>query len=652
MTLRLSPLLRALVALLAAAAPALAVSMVAMPVAASAGGQTREVPRAATTTFTPTPAAAAAELPGTSGQEGRPVGPPALSRLVDPAQPAAPTAGAGQGTGVAGRRPALVSSFDGIDHRQQLLASDGNQFSLEPPDQGLCVGNGFVMESINDALTVYDQSGGSLKGVTALNAFYGYTPSIDRSTGIFGPFITDPSCLFDQATGRWFQLVVTTDTVPADDSPTGVIHLDLAVSNGPSPLGSWSIYRIDVTDDGTDGTPDHHCSTGPGAPPAHPNACFGDFPHIGADRNGIYLTTNEFSLFGPEFHSANIYAISKRALTSGAATLDVTQFETVGAVQFDGQSEPGFTVWPAVATDREFADAANGTEYFLSSDASHFVSATGTSDRLITWSITNTRSLESTPDLRLTEHVGLVAPYALPPHPEQRAGDFPLGQCLNDTTMPTPSGPGCWRNVISPEPGHDEVEAPLDSSDTRVMQVTYAGGLLWSALDTALTVRGHVEAAIEWFAIRPQTDGSRLDARVAGSGYLALPGDSVTYPAIGMTSAGRGVMAFTVVGRDYFPSAGAAAIDLHGTGPVQIVAAGLGPEDGLDGYMAFGTPIDPRWGDFGAAVAFGDQVWTGSEYIGQTCDLATYADPAHFGSCGGTRSTYANWYTRISHFQV
>src|SRR5205823_918238 len=72
----------------------------------------------------------------------------------------------------------LVKSFNGINHRDQRLANGGNQFSLEPPDQGLCAGNGFVFETINDALRIYDDSGKPLTPVTALNAFYGYPPAI------------------------------------------------------------------------------------------------------------------------------------------------------------------------------------------------------------------------------------------------------------------------------------------------------------------------------------------------------------------------------------------------------------------------------------------------------------------------------------------
>jgi hypothetical protein len=58
---------------------------------------------------------------------------------------------------VANPKGDLAQSFQGINHYQQRTANGGNQFSLEPPDQGLCVGNGYVMETVNDALRVYDE---------------------------------------------------------------------------------------------------------------------------------------------------------------------------------------------------------------------------------------------------------------------------------------------------------------------------------------------------------------------------------------------------------------------------------------------------------------------------------------------------------------
>ena len=80
--------------------------------------------------------------------------------------------------------PELNLSFDGLNHRQQRLANGGNQFSVEPPDQGLCVGNGFVMETVNDVIRVFDTAGNPLTGVVDQNSFYGYPPAINRPLGV------------------------------------------------------------------------------------------------------------------------------------------------------------------------------------------------------------------------------------------------------------------------------------------------------------------------------------------------------------------------------------------------------------------------------------------------------------------------------------
>jgi hypothetical protein len=103
-----------------------------------------------------------------------------------------------------------------------------------------------------------------------------------------------------------------------------------------------------------------------------------------------------------------------------------------------------------------------------------------------------------------------------------------------------------------------------------------------------------------------------------------------------------------LLGADYFPTAAFAALDPDdGIGPIQIAAPGLGPDDGFTSYKAEVGNTRNRWGDYGAAVADGKNIWIASEYIGQTCTFAQYIS-APFGSCGGTRTTLANWYTRIS----
>jgi hypothetical protein len=398
--------------------------------------------------------------------------------------------------------PGLNLSFDGLNHRQQRLANNGNQFSLEPPDQGLCAGNGIAMEVINDVLQVYSTSGTPLLNGGAavdLNTFYGYPAAINRTTGVRGPFVTDPSCYFDQPTQRWFQDALTLEVNPKTGAFLGPNHLDIAVSKTSNPTGSWTIYRVPVQDDGTQGTPNHGCSSGPDSAKAtNPNACLGDYPHIGADANGFYITTNEYSFFGPEFKAAQIYAFSKAALASGAASVSVTQFNTVGAVN----GNPGFTVWPATTPGTAYATDLGGTEYFLSSDAAAEANGKGISSDLIVWALTNTQSLSSaSPALNLSNSVLTVNPYAIPPQSDQKAGDIPLGDCINDTTTPTQFGPGCWRFFFTTEPAHNEVESHLDSNDTRMQQVVFANGKLWGALDTAITVGGVNKAGIEWFIV-------------------------------------------------------------------------------------------------------------------------------------------------------
>ena len=120
---------------------------------------------------------------------------------------------------IVGSNPGLDRSFEGLDFFDQRFANNGNQFSIEPPDQGLCVGNGFVLETVNDVLQVYSPGGRALSPVTDLNSFYGYPAQIDRTTGLQGPFVTDPSCLYDPAHRRFFHLALTLES-----SPTPGVH--------------------------------------------------------------------------------------------------------------------------------------------------------------------------------------------------------------------------------------------------------------------------------------------------------------------------------------------------------------------------------------------------------------------------------------------
>ena len=646
----------------------LASAIMMAPAGASASAGTRQISASGVTSLDAAPTGAdngiqEPELGPASGDGGSTAGFSRSngvnrSRSIAHGAPSVSVVPVTAGQGVSSSGPLTVlSTFNGLNHRNQRLANGANQFSLEPPDQGLCVGNGVEMEIINDVMKVYDPSGGTVKGTTDLNTFFGYPAQIIRSTLTFGPFVTDPSCFYDVATNRWFADVLTIDVYPVSDPAhhirggdfTGTNHLDLAVSQTGNPAGAWTIYRVPVQDDGTQGTPNHRCTGiapyGQPTLPTNPNACLGDYPHLGADANGIYLTTNEYSFFGNDFHGAQLYAFSKAALAEGAASVAVTQIDTHG--MDNGNS--GFTIWPATAPAGLNSAANGGTEYFLSSNAADEAHGNGvavgprSSNQLLVWSLTNTSSLsDKNPSISLAHKALTVGNYVVPARSEQKVGETPLADCLNSNAC------GTFLNGFA-DPFAPNHEYALDSNDTRMQQVVFAAGKLWGALDTAVNSSANTRAGIEWFVVNPTTSGG---ATLENQGYLAVKQNNVTYPAIAVRPDGNGVMAFTLVGRDFYPSAAFASINASGVGAVQVAATGLGPADGFSGYALYNAPnpARPRWGDYGAAVVDGNNIWIASEYIGQTCTFAQYTSTP-FGSCGGTRSTLANWYTRISEVQ-
>jgi len=545
---------------------------------------------------------------------------------------------------VAGSNPELALSVNGLNHRDQRLANGGNQFSLEPPDQALCVGAGYVVEATNSVLRVRNTAGAALTGVQDLNTFFNYPAALNRTTGAQGPFVIDPVCYFDPENGRFIVVITTIHQTPSGVF-TGRNTIDLAVSNTSDPTGTWTIYNVPAQNDGTEGTPDHGCTVDG----TEHGPCFQDYPHIGGDRHGVYVSTNEYDLFGPSYSGGQIYAFSKAQLAAHPLSINVTLVDDITVDGFRG-----FTVWPAISNAGDYDNSKGGTEYFLSTiagDGFETGNPTGTARRIGLWALTNTSSLNSpSPNLGLTSrHVNSQA-YVFPPNADQKAGDFPLGQCINDTTIPTPFGPGCWRLFFSTEPAHDEVISTPDSLDSRMQQVWYRQGMLWGSSGTAVNVGGELKAGIAWFAVSPKINGAgKVEGQVKQQGYLALANNNLTMPAIAMAPNGKGAIAFSILGEDYYPSAGYATIDASGVvGPIHVAAAGLGPTDGFTSYKAFvGDPPRTRWGDYGAAVTDGNSVWIASEYIGQTCTLAQYLTGA-IGSCGATRTSLGNWYTRVS----
>jgi hypothetical protein len=297
-----------------------------------------------------------------------------------------------------------------------------------------------------------------------------------------------------------------------------------------------------------------------------------------------------------------------------------------------------------------------GTEYLLNSMAAEEAHGNGHSTKLGVWAVTQTSSINSAaPALQLKKNLQTVDEYSIPPLGQQKSGNNPLGECVNDTQIVIRGlGKGCWRLFFAAnqEPAHNESLPPLlESIDSRILGTYFANGNIWGVLGTGLSVGGELRAGVAHYIVHPSfDDAGNLVASMVSQGQFGLAGHDLLMPSVAATTNGRGIIPFTVTGSNFYPSAGFTTLSAaSGVGAVQVIAPGAGPDDGFTGYKAFVGDISlgARWGDYGMAVTVGKDIWVGSEFIGQTCTLSQYL-AAPIGSCGATRTALANWYTRIS----
>jgi hypothetical protein len=543
---------------------------------------------------------------------------------------------------VDGSTPGLGTSVAGLDHFDQRTADGGNQFSLEPPDQGLCVGGSTVIEAVNDVFATYTTGGAKTSDTVSLTKFFtGESQATRDESGAithFGQFLSDPKCYFDPADGRFFLTVLEIDQDPNTGDFGDHSSELIAVSKGSTPSTSsddWHFYAIDTSNhsgaavDTADGV-----QSGDRSLPSHPGCpCFGDQPLIGADANGFYITTNEFSILGPEFNGAQVYAFDKAGLEDGTLKMQYVAGAN-GLVPLE--EGPAYSLQPATSpTADDWSSDANGTEYVLSAldfDAT-------LDNRIAAWALTNTASLGTdTPDVHISNVVLSSEVYGQPPDAAQKEGPTPLAQVVQQI-----------EGAKNPKAGSSAKEELLAGNDDRMNQAVFANGQLWGAVNTVVkTENGPTQVGTAFFVVAPSVADDQVAASLTGQGYLAVSGQNLLFPAIGVTHDGKAVYTATLAGPSFFPSAVYATLDADGsTSAIHVARAGLGPDDGFTGYPPFGGPTG-RWGDYSAAVSDTDgNVWLATESINQTCTLDQFLDDQ---TCGGTRTLLANWGT--SFFKV
>jgi hypothetical protein len=468
----------------------------------------------------------------------------------------------------------VVASTPGLRGYPGLRAADNDpESNPEPPDQALCVGNGQVLEGVNAALTVYSTNGTQQIPVVSLNDFFGPPPDIPGGQLIVS-IVFDPSCQFDQQVRRWFVVATEVDIDLVSGTLTGS-HLFLAVSKTPDATGDYGFFVVDTT--AGDAT-DQDCP------------CFDDFPQMGADAHGLFISTNRVAPSTGRFNGAQLYAAAKRGLAAAAAGTGPPPV----LVSFDAGSvggAPAAVVHPAI-TPPGGAFPPN-RQYFVSLA---FAPST-VHRRIAVWALANTISLDRAhPRLRLSHAVLETRSYVRPPKTVQKPGPHPLGQSVGEPVRPLDSG----------------LEIPR--------QVTFAAGRLWTSIDTAIGPKGGPKrTGVLWLVIRPSFDGRAVGGQVTRQGYLAVDSNSLLYSAVGVNARGVGAMVMSMAGPTIFPTA--AYAEIRGgrvSGPVRVMARGVRPYDGATCYRALGGDLARgcRWGDYSAARADAQgRIWMATEYI-------------------------------------
>ena len=168
---------------------------------------------------------------------------PQISGTLSPARVPADHAPAPAGNALGSE---AVFGFRGLTHRDQRVAPTGvpNGINLNstPPDQGLAVGNGYVVEAVNNAVAVYDAATKARLRLSALSGFFGVAPEFNLATGAYGPFLSDPKVYYDWETGHFFLTELELGVVPA----TGAFDRTSAARAWTVPLSTPEMRRTGV----------------------------------------------------------------------------------------------------------------------------------------------------------------------------------------------------------------------------------------------------------------------------------------------------------------------------------------------------------------------------------------------------------------------
>lgn len=557
------------------------------------------------------------------------------------------------------------------------------QGDIEPPDQGLCAGQGNVVESNNiGEMMVFNANLHRLSGAIPLDTVMGLTARGWSSGG-------DATCVFDHDNGgHWFFAEIASASTEASGGPfsgcfAGVANAcfeAIAVTVGSNPFGPYNVYFVNA-------------NYNP-AEPGSPNL-LNDFAKIGTSRDAFLMMYDEFPLVGTNpglgggfFNGAQEFAFDKDAMEEGEPVTfrdgSPNRFFNVaienmgllptpdGTCFADNQRQrPGVTCWiqviPAQPPDSSQFDNSNGGSAFMLTTLDFF----GQGDnRLAVFDWTGLRGLDSF-NCFACGRIGFggalfsnVLSYNNGARATQKAGPIPLGDECGAAGLSTGNPPpaSCPEGTIA-------------TNGDGITQASQAQDELWATSETGITQTFSSEATPEahqgvvYWVVNTDSFDRHGVFTLTNQSYVSPAHEDLSMSAIAAEGFrwedggnGRAIVLFTLTGNGgptgadnggFFPSTAYGRLTSFSNGifgsVINIADAGQSPQDGFTEYQGFPGRTRPRWGDYSEGVFMPGtgRIYFANEYIQfPNCTGADFT--LTLATCGGTRDGRANWGTSVN----
>ncbi len=574
----------------------------------------------------------------------------------------------------------ISSSSGGATGVNGLNAVDSGKaygFDVEPADQGLCAGNGYVVEANNvGEILAFDTHLQRKSSVIPLDTLMGLASRGWSSGG-------DISCYYDYDNGgHWFFTEIVSSTSEASGGAfaacfaavANTCYEGIAVTVGSNPFGPYNVYFLNA----------NYNPSEPGYP-----YLFNDFAKISTTRDAFLLFYDEFpqrrgGLGGGSFNGAQEFAFNKNAFELGlpathpqftVATENMGLLPTPdGTCASDNEfHKPGITCWYAAIP----AQPPDPTQYDNSHRGSGFMLGTldyyGRGDdriAVLDWTgLANlhSRGCSTCAGIRFGGQLfsGVSFYYGEGFLGAQKSGPIPLGAECGAAGL----------SVGSPPPARCPENGIATNGDF-MTQVSQAQDQIWGATATEIdqtyasepSPEAH-QGAVYWVIGTVAFDRFGVFS-LTSQGYVSPRHEDLEFPAMAaegysFQDGGNGgaIMTFTLSGNGgptradnggFYPSTAYGRLTSTSNGlsgsVVNIADLGKSPEDGALEYDGYPGPTSPRWGDYSNAIFLprsGGRIYFATNYI-EYPNCKGSAFTLTIGTCGGTRDGYANWGTSVN----